>query len=61
VAGSLALASLAAQELLRLLVEPEVTEGRRFDLVRGVPSMRPTQRLPGCGCGRTETRSEAGE
>jgi molybdopterin-synthase adenylyltransferase len=55
VPGALALASLAAQELLRLLVEPEVREGRRIDLVRGVPSVRPTQRLPGCVCGRGET------
>ena len=51
VPGSLAMASLAAQELLRLLVEPEVKEGRRIDVVRGVPSVRPTQRLPGCVCG----------
>jgi adenylyltransferase/sulfurtransferase len=51
VAGSLVLASLAAQELLRLLVEPAVLEGRRLDLVRGVPTVRATQRLPGCACG----------
>jgi adenylyltransferase/sulfurtransferase len=50
-AGALALASLAAQELLRLLVEPELKEGRRIDMVRGVPSVRQTQRLPGCVCG----------
>jgi len=50
VAGALALASLAAQELLRLVVEPEVKEGRRIDMVRGVPSVRQTQRLPGCVC-----------
>ncbi len=56
VPGALALASLAAQELLRLLVEPEVKEGRRFDVVRGVPSVRPTQRLPGCVCGLSEAR-----
>jgi adenylyltransferase/sulfurtransferase len=54
VPGALALASLAAQELLRLLVEPELKDGRRFDVVRGVPSLRPTQRLPGCVCGRQE-------
>ena len=54
VPASLALASLAAQELLRLLVEPEVKEGRRFDLVRGVPTVRVTQRLPGCVCGAGE-------
>ncbi len=58
VPGALALASLAAQELLRLMVEPEVKEGRRFDVVRGVPSVRVTQRLPGCVCGRDEA-SEA--
>jgi hypothetical protein len=51
VPGALALASLAAQELLRLLVEPESKDGRRIDVVRGVPSVRPTQRLPGCVCG----------
>ena len=50
VAGALALASLAAQELLRLVVEPETKEGRRIDMVRGVPSVRQTQRLPGCVC-----------
>jgi len=50
VAGALALASLAAQELLRLVVEPEAKEGRRIDMVRGVPSVRQTQRLPGCIC-----------
>jgi adenylyltransferase/sulfurtransferase len=53
VAGALALASLAAQELLRLVVEPEAKEGRRIDMVRGVPSVRQTQRLPGCVCGET--------
>jgi hypothetical protein len=51
VAGSLVLASLAAQELLRLLVEPGLQQGRRLDLVRGVPTVRATQRLPGCVCG----------
>jgi adenylyltransferase/sulfurtransferase len=51
VAGSLVLASLAAQELLRLLVEPALKDGRRLDLVRGVPTVRVTQRLPGCVCG----------
>jgi len=56
VPGALALASLAAQELLRLLVEPALVEGRRFDLVRGVPGVRPTQRLPGCACGEGPSR-----
>jgi molybdopterin converting factor small subunit len=56
VPGALPLASLAAQELLRLVVEPEAAEGRRFDVVRGVPSMRPTQRLPGCACGEGTRR-----
>lgn len=51
VPGALALASLAAQELLRLLVEPDAKEGRRIDVVRGVPTLRATQRLPGCVCG----------
>jgi adenylyltransferase/sulfurtransferase len=50
-AGALALSSMAAQELLRLLVEPEAGEGRRIDLVRGVPTLQPTVRLPGCACG----------
>ena len=58
--GALALASMAAQELLRLLVEPEVTEGRRFDFVRGVPSVRITQRLPGCVCGVAEGERASG-
>jgi molybdopterin converting factor small subunit len=53
-AGALGLASLAAQELLRLLVEPEEKEGRRFDLVRGVTTVQATQRLPGCVCGPGE-------
>jgi adenylyltransferase/sulfurtransferase len=50
VAGALALASLAAQELLRLLVEPELRDGRRVDVVRGVTTVRGTSRLPGCAC-----------
>jgi adenylyltransferase/sulfurtransferase len=53
--GALALASLAAQEMLRLVVEPNEREGRRFDLVRGLPSVRPTRRLPGCACGQEES------
>jgi adenylyltransferase/sulfurtransferase len=60
VAGSLVLASLAAQELLRLLVEPGVLEGRRLDLVRGVPTVRVTQRLPGCVCGAAVAGAEPG-
>jgi TusA-related sulfurtransferase len=53
--GALALASLAAQELLRLVVEPGEGEGRRFDLVRGLPSVRTTRRLPACACGQEES------
>jgi adenylyltransferase/sulfurtransferase len=54
VPGSLPLASLAAQELLQLVVDPSAGGGRRIDVVRGVPSARPTTRLPGCACGRAE-------
>jgi adenylyltransferase/sulfurtransferase len=54
--GALPLASLAAQELLRLIVEPEVKEGRRIDMVRGVTTVQPTQRLPGCVCGSEAAR-----
>jgi hypothetical protein len=54
VPGSLALASLAAQELLQLMVDPAIAEGRRIDVVRGVPSARATTRLPGCACGQAE-------
>jgi len=48
--GAAALAALAAQELLLLIADPAATAGRRFELVRGVTSMRPTARLPGCAC-----------
>jgi adenylyltransferase/sulfurtransferase len=46
-----ALGALAAAELIFLLVDPNGAKGRRIDLVRGVPSMRPTARLAGCICG----------
>jgi adenylyltransferase/sulfurtransferase len=48
--GAAALAALAAQELLLLIADPAATAGRRFELVRGVSSVRPTTRLPGCAC-----------
>ncbi len=48
--GAAALAALAAQELLLLIADPAATAGRRFELVRGVSSVRPTSRLPGCAC-----------
>lgn len=49
-AGAAALGALAAQELLLLVADPAATTGRRFELVRGVSSVRPTNRLPGCAC-----------
>jgi adenylyltransferase/sulfurtransferase len=48
--GAAALAALAAQELLLLVVDPAATAGRRYELVRGVSSVRATTRLPGCAC-----------
>ena len=48
--GAAALASLGAQELLLLVADPAATAGRRFELVRGVSSMRATARMPGCAC-----------
>ena len=48
--GSAALAALAAQELLLLVAWPGTVSGRRFDLVRGVATMRATARLAGCVC-----------
>lgn len=49
--GAAALASLAATELVLMIASPGALAGRRFDLVRGVASMRPTVRLAGCACG----------
>jgi adenylyltransferase/sulfurtransferase len=51
VPGAAALAALAAEELLLLVASPGATAGRRFDLVRGVATARPTARLAGCACG----------
>jgi adenylyltransferase/sulfurtransferase len=50
-AGISGLAALAAGELLFLLARPQHAAGRRIDLVRGVPTVRPTVRVPGCACG----------
>jgi adenylyltransferase/sulfurtransferase len=49
--GAAALSALAATELVLLIAAPQTVTGRRFDLVRGVASVRPTVRLPGCACG----------
>lgn len=49
--GAGALSALAAQELLQILAVPGSLPGRRVDLVRGVTTVRPTARLPGCACG----------
>lgn len=51
--GAAALAALAATELVLLVAAPAAAAGRRFDLVRGVATVRPTVRLPGCVCGGT--------
>jgi adenylyltransferase/sulfurtransferase len=48
--GAAALATLAATELVLLVAAPGTVTGRRFDLVRGVATVRPTVRLPGCAC-----------
>jgi adenylyltransferase/sulfurtransferase len=50
-AGAAALAALAAGELVLLVASPAGIAGRRFDLVRGVATARPTTRLAGCACG----------
>ena len=49
--GAAALAALAATELVLLIASPGSVGGRRFDLVRGVTTLRPTARLAGCACG----------
>ena len=33
-----------------LIVDPSLQAGRRFELIRGVPTMRATARLSGCAC-----------
>jgi len=50
-AGIAALSGLAATELLLMLSSPPQAAGRRIDLVRGVPHVRPTVRVQGCACG----------
>lgn len=50
-AGIAALAGFAATELLLMLAAPPQAVGRRIDLVRGVPHVRPTIRVSGCACG----------
>lgn len=45
-----ALSALAGAELLQLVALPGSLPGRRLDLVRGIASVRPTARLPGCVC-----------
>jgi adenylyltransferase/sulfurtransferase len=57
--GAAALASLAAEELVLLLADPSGLGGRRIDLTRGVPSVRPTARLAGCSCGAKSPDSTA--
>ena len=49
--GAAALGALAATELILLVASPGAVPGRRFDLVRGVATVRPTVRLAGCACG----------
>lgn len=48
--GVAALSSLAAAELVQMIAVPGSIPGRRIDLVRGVATLRPTARLPGCAC-----------
>jgi adenylyltransferase/sulfurtransferase len=47
-----ALAALAAQELVQLVALPGAVTGRKLELLRGVPTARPTVRLAGCACGK---------
>jgi adenylyltransferase/sulfurtransferase len=49
--GAAALSALAATELVLMIASPGSVTGRRFDLVRGVATVRPTVRLAGCACG----------
>ena len=53
VPGAAALSTLAALELVLLVSSPGSVPGRRFDLVRGVATSRPTVRLAGCACGKS--------
>lgn len=47
-----AIGTLAAVELLLVVLRllPGKTIGRRIDLAEGWPTVRPTERLPGCDC-----------
>jgi adenylyltransferase/sulfurtransferase len=56
--GSSALSAAAAGELLLVVASPGSVPGRRIDLVRGVTTVRPTARLPGCACGGGAARAE---
>jgi adenylyltransferase/sulfurtransferase len=49
--GAASLAALAASELVQMIAAPGGIAGRKVDLVRGVPTARPTARLAGCACG----------
>lgn len=49
-AGIAGLSALAAAELLLLLSDQKDISGRRIDFLRGVPTTRPTVRIPGCVC-----------
>jgi hypothetical protein len=49
--GTAALGALAATELVLMVSSPGAVPGRRFDLVRGVATIRPTVRIAGCACG----------
>lgn len=51
-AGTAALAALAAQELVQMVALPDTLPGRRLDLVRGVASVKRTVRLAGCACAK---------
>ncbi len=48
--GAVALAALAAQELVQMIALPGTVPGRRLELARGVASLRATARLAGCAC-----------
>jgi adenylyltransferase/sulfurtransferase len=58
--GAAALAALAATELVLMIAMPGAVAGRRFDLVRGVTTLRATARLAGCGCGAAAPGASAG-
>lgn len=49
--GAVAVAALAASELVHMIALPGSVPGRRIDVIRGVAMSRPTVRLAGCACG----------